>query len=197
MRVLLHPPHHTGFPLHWGIKPSQDKELPMMPDKTIPCYICSWSHGYLRIYSLIGGLVPGSSEVVWLVDIEVLTMWLKTPSAPSVLSLNLPLGTLCSVQWLVASICLCTCQALAVPLRRQLYQAPISKHFLASASAWVWWLHMGWIPQWGSLWTAFPSVSAPLFVSVFPLDRSNSELIFLRWVGGLIPQLGIVPNLYI
>jgi hypothetical protein len=36
---------------------------------------------------------------------------------------------------------------------------------------------------------AFPSVSAPLFVPEFPLDRSNySGLIFLRRVGGHIPQ---------
>ena len=34
---------------------------------------------------------------------------------------------------------------------------------------------------------AFPSVSAPLFVPAFSLDRSNSGLIFLRWVGGPIP----------
>ena len=27
---------------------------------------------------------------------------------------------------------------------------------------------MGWIPRWGSLWMAFPSVSAPHFVSIFP-----------------------------
>jgi hypothetical protein len=31
----------------------------------------------------------------------------------------------------------------------------------------VWCLYMGWIPRWGSLWMAFPSVSAPHFVSVF------------------------------
>ena len=31
--------------------------LPLMPDKAILCYICSWSH----VYSLFGGLVPGSS----------------------------------------------------------------------------------------------------------------------------------------
>jgi hypothetical protein len=28
-------------------------------------------------------------------------------------------------------------------------------------SIWVWWLYMGWTPRWGSLWMAFPSVSAP------------------------------------
>nr|AAQ96214.1 LRRGT00001 [Rattus norvegicus]AAS66205.1 LRRG00114 [Rattus norvegicus] len=41
--------------------------------------------------------------------------------------------SLLSVQWLAASIQLCVCQALAEPLRRQLYQAPVSMHFLASA----------------------------------------------------------------
>jgi len=61
-----------------------------------------------------------------------------------------------------------------------------------SNSVWVWWLHVGWIPSWGSLWM----VSAPFF-SVFPLDRSNSGLKFLRWVGGPIPQTGAGPNLWI
>jgi hypothetical protein len=41
-------------------------------------------------------------------------------------------------------------------------------------SVWVWWMHVGWIPRWDSLCTAFPSVSVPLFVPVVPLDRSNS-----------------------
>jgi hypothetical protein len=40
---------------------------------------------------------------------------------------------------------------------------------------------------------AFPSVSAPLFVPAFPLDRNNSGLIFLRWVGGPIPQPWAMP----
>ena len=35
-------------------------------------------------------------------------------------------------QWVAARIHLCICQALAEPLRRQLYQAPVSMHFLAS-----------------------------------------------------------------
>jgi hypothetical protein len=33
----------------------------LMTDKAILCYICSWSHGSLHVYSLVGGLVPGSS----------------------------------------------------------------------------------------------------------------------------------------
>ena len=84
-------PHCPSFPLHWGIKPSQDKgpSLPLMPD--------------------------------------------KAPSAPSVLPLTPPLGSLCSVRWLAVSILICIGQDLAESLRIQLYQAPISKHFLSSA----------------------------------------------------------------
>jgi hypothetical protein len=59
-------------------------------------------------------------------------MGLKTPSAPWVLSLAPPLGTLCSVQRLAESIYLCICQELVEPLRRQLYQPPVNKNLLAS-----------------------------------------------------------------
>jgi hypothetical protein len=55
---------------------------------------------------------------------------LQTPLIPSVLSLTPLFGTLCTVQWLAVSILLCICKALAEPLRRQLYQAPVSMHFL-------------------------------------------------------------------
>jgi hypothetical protein len=67
-----------------------------------------------------------------LVDIVVLPMGLQTPSVPSVLSLAPILGTPRSMQWFAASIHPCICKALAGPLRRQLYQALFSKHFLAS-----------------------------------------------------------------
>ena len=47
-------------------------------------------------------------------------------------------------------------------------------------SVWVWWLYMGWIPGWGSLWMVFPSITALKFVSVtpsmgilFPILRSS------------------------
>jgi hypothetical protein len=55
-------------------------------------------------------------------------MRLQTSSAPWVLSLAHSLGTLCSVQWMAVSIC----QALAEPLRIQLFLAPLIKHLLAS-----------------------------------------------------------------
>jgi hypothetical protein len=59
----------------------------------------------IHVYSLVDGLVPGSSGVgmggrercVWRVDIVVLPMGLLSASAPSVLSLTLPLGSLGSV----------------------------------------------------------------------------------------------------
>ena len=43
-------------------------------------------------------------------------------------------------------------------------------------TVWVWRLYMGWIPRWGSLWMVIPSVSAPYIVTppmsiLFPLLR--------------------------
>ena len=67
MRVLPHLPIPSClttlvFPGHWGIEPSQDQgpPLPLILDKAILCYICSWSHGSPHVYSLVGSLVPGS-----------------------------------------------------------------------------------------------------------------------------------------
>jgi hypothetical protein len=59
-------------------------------------------------------------------------MGLQIPSAPWILSLTPSLGTLCSIQWMAVSIHFCICQALAEPLRRQLYQVPESKLLFAS-----------------------------------------------------------------
>ena len=77
---------------------------------------------------------PGALGV-WPVDTVAPSMGLQTPSASSVPSPTPPSGTLCLVQWLTVSIHLCICQALAEPFRRQPFQAPISKHFPASAIA--------------------------------------------------------------
>jgi hypothetical protein len=71
-----------------------------------------------------------SMYIPWLVDI-VLFVGLQSSLAPSVLSLTPPFRTLLSAQWVAVSTCLRTCQALAEPLRRQLYQAPVNIHFLA------------------------------------------------------------------
>ena len=68
---LSHPPPPLTKPpasLSWhshtlGIKPSQDQGplLSLMSHNAILCYICGWSHESLYFYSLVGGLVTGSS----------------------------------------------------------------------------------------------------------------------------------------
>ena len=141
---LTHPllSHRSSIPLHWGVKPPQDQgpPLPSMSDKAILCYIGSWSHESFHVYCLVGGLVPGSSGCSgWLI-------LLQSPSPPSVLPLTPSLGSPYSVGWLVVSIHLCIDQVLAEPLRGQLYQAAVSKSFLASAIvSGIWCLQMGWI----------------------------------------------------
>jgi len=68
-KILSPFPHQTthtflttcpDIPLHsW-----QDQRLlfPLVPNKTILCYISSWSHGSVHVYSLDGGLDLGSSR---------------------------------------------------------------------------------------------------------------------------------------
>ena len=92
---------------------------------------CGWSHGSLHVY-FGWWFSPWDLWEYWLVHIVVPPRGLQTPSAPWVLSLAPPLVTLCSVQWLTESIHLRICHALAKPLRKQLYQASVSKHLLAS-----------------------------------------------------------------
>ena len=60
----LHLPHPSSIPFLWGINPPQDPVifLPLRPDEAIQCNICRWSHGPAHVYSLVGGLVPESSE---------------------------------------------------------------------------------------------------------------------------------------
>jgi len=88
---------------------------------------------HMRMEPGVASLLSGSSRGVWVLDTLVLPMVLQTPSAPSVLSLTPPLGTLCSVWWLAANILFCISKVLEEPLRRHLYQTLVRKHFLASA----------------------------------------------------------------
>jgi hypothetical protein len=104
------------------------------------------------------------------VHIAVSPMGLQAPSAPSVLSLAPPLGTLCSlspmVDWGHPPLYLSGIgrgsQETAISGTCQ--QAIVGIH----TGIRVWWLNMGWIPRWGRLWMVFPSVSASYFVSVSP-----------------------------
>jgi hypothetical protein len=74
------PPPCPGIPLHLGIKPSYDQGIlvTLIPDKAILCYIGSWIHGSLHVYSLVGGLVLGrSGQSYWL--ILVFFLWVANP----------------------------------------------------------------------------------------------------------------------
>ena len=59
------PSHPSSISLLWGNVTPQDhgSPLPLMPDKAILCYKCSWSHGLTHINSLVVDLVAGSSGV--------------------------------------------------------------------------------------------------------------------------------------
>jgi hypothetical protein len=96
-------------------------------------------------------------------------MGCRTP-APSVLFITPPLGTSCSVQWLVASIHLCIFQALAEPPRRQVYQAPVRKNFLAFTivsgfGVSVWDGHTGEAVSWWLFLQSLLHILSPYFLS--------------------------------
>ena len=118
--------------------------------------------------------------MVQLVDI-ILLMGLHSPSAPSFFPLALPLESPGSVRWLPVSICICIDQVLVEPLREQLYQAPVSKHFLASAIV----LGVGdnrsdgFLVMVVSRWPILQSLFQ-FFVPIFPLERNISGFKILR-----------------
>jgi hypothetical protein len=75
------------------------------------------------------------------------------------------------------SIHFCVYKALTWPHKRQLYQQNLAG---ICNSVWIWSLLMRWIPGWGSIWVALPSVSALHFVSItssmgifFPILKRN------------------------
>jgi hypothetical protein len=121
MTVCTYPPTHSqplhspalGHQVFRGPRASSHIDVPQghsllnmwLEPLAPPCILLCW---WIRPCEL------------WFVDF-VLPMELQTPSTPSFLSLTLRLGTPLSVQRLAASILLCICQALAEPLRRQLY----------------------------------------------------------------------------
>ena len=139
-----------------------------MPNKEILCYISSWGHGSLLVYSLVGGLAPGSSGsmVGWYCSssYEVAKPFSSfSPFSNSSIG-NLVLSPMVGCKHL--------------PLYwsgsgRASQETAISGSCQPALTSWhpKWWLlYMGWIPGWGwgSLWMAFLSVSAPHSVSVTP-----------------------------
>jgi hypothetical protein len=79
-------PCYSGIPLHWGTEPSQDQGplLPLMSNNAILCCMCIWSHWSLHVYSLVGGLVPGSSGMSAWLTLLFFLRGLQTPSSSSV-----------------------------------------------------------------------------------------------------------------
>ena len=124
--MRVHSPHSCltvpSIPLCWLFELPQEQgaPLPLMPDKAILCYISSWSHGFLHVYSGVGGSVPGDfGGSSWL----ILLFFLWDYKAPLFLVISPPLRSLCSVECLPVCIHICIVQAPAEPLRRQLYLA--------------------------------------------------------------------------
>ena len=124
------PTPQTSVSLHWSIYRA------FIEPRTTPLTDAWQGHPlqlmYLELCVLLCWWVsPWEPLGDQLVDV-ILTVGLQSPSTPLVLSLTSLLRTLCLVQWMVVSIHLCICKALAGSLRRQPYQAPFSMHFLAS-----------------------------------------------------------------
>jgi hypothetical protein len=142
----------------------------------------------------------------------VLPMWLQSTSAPLVLPLALPLGSLGSVWWFGCeylhqywSGADRMAQGTAIPGSSQ-------QALGISNSVQVLYLQMKWIPRWDSLWMAFPSVSVPFYFILFYFILFYFILFFCPslsfgqghfwvnnfWVnnemcGRPIPQLGVLP----
>jgi hypothetical protein len=54
-------PWHLSTLGHGAFAGPKDSHWCPSPTKAILYYNCGWSHGTLHVYSLVGGLVPGSS----------------------------------------------------------------------------------------------------------------------------------------
>jgi hypothetical protein len=112
--VLLHPVTHSHFTTLASPydSTSSPPPLPLMSDKTILCYMCIWSPGFLHVYSLVGDLVPGNSG--WLI---LFFLWGCNPFNSFSHSPSSSFGIRGSVWWLSVSICIHFVQVLEEPLR--------------------------------------------------------------------------------
>jgi hypothetical protein len=98
--------HRTKhIPSHWG-QTRQPSATYAARASTQPMYVLWW---WLSPWELWG---------VWSIDPAVLPMGMQPASAPSVLSLTLPLASLGSVQWLAVSMYISLCQVLIEPLSK-------------------------------------------------------------------------------
>jgi len=162
--MLLHfpPLRFPAFPGHGRTKPTTSGSQQGHPMLTMhlepwicPCVLFGW-------WNFLWGL--------WLILIVLIGIVLLSFSSFHPFSNSSYVGTDLSVQWLTASLQLCSSHALAEPLRGQLYQASVCMHLLVSATLSVFCgcICLEWIMIWCNLWMTFSSGSAPKFFSVFP-----------------------------
>jgi len=106
MRVLPHLPTHSchtilAFPFAGSSSLQRTKGLPSHWCQML-CYICSWSHGSLHVFSLVGGLVLVSLwRSGWLILLLFLWGWKPLHLLQS------SIGSLCLVRWLTTIIHIC------------------------------------------------------------------------------------------
>jgi hypothetical protein len=111
---------------------------------------------------------PGVGRV-WPVDTVAPSMGIQIPSAPSV-----PSSTPPSRNPELSPMVGCELSLLYLSGSGRASQETAISDFYQQAlpsihnNIQIWWLYMGWIPRWGSLWMAFPSVSNSHFVSIVP-----------------------------
>jgi hypothetical protein len=129
--LLTYPPTATSlswhFPTlrHWALR-DQRPLLPLMIVKAILCYICSWSHGSLHVYSLVGGLVPGSCwGTGWFILLFLLWGCKPLQLLGSFSSSSIGDPVLSPMD--VFEHPLLYLSGAGDPLRRHLYQAPVHK----------------------------------------------------------------------
>jgi hypothetical protein len=195
------------IPLLWGCSPpltalafSYAGVSSLHRTKGLPSHCCqlrpsSATYAWVPPWVFFGWwFSPWELWGVWLVVIVALPMGLQTLSAPSVLPLTPPLGSSCPVPMAGCKHLHLYCSG-SGRVSQETYISCLCQQALLgiSNSDWVWWLHVGWISRWCSLWMAFPSVSVPLIVRVFPLDRSNFQQnkikIWMWWYMNVILRL--------
>ena len=108
----------------------------------------------------------------------------------SVLSLTHPFGNLCSFQWLAVGIHLCICQTVAEPLKKKLYQAPVSKHFVASTIV-SWFGVCIWDGSPGGAVSGWPFLS--LYSTLYLLIYSLEYFVPASKKEWCIPTLNFIP----
>ena len=132
-----------------------------MPDKASLCYIRSWSHGSLSVDSLVGSLVPRSSEgYSYLICCSSYGVAIPfssfNPSPNSSIDLSgLSPMVGCKYLHLSQSVVVRTSQRTAM-----LHSCLQAQHDICN-SVRVSCLHLGCIPNCNSHCVTFPSVSAP------------------------------------